>query len=115
MQCRVDILHPLLYIECLWHNRARTVQLVKRASSRGALGRIGAFFARFRAFWGFESGRFWPGQVYSLTHARFILAILARFPRLRMSYEREVREVREVRDKSGAVVQKLEASLFYAS
>ena len=27
------------------------------------------------------------GQVYSLTHARFILAILARFPRWRMSYK----------------------------
>ena len=29
MRFRVDIRHPLLYIYCLWHNRARTVQLVQ--------------------------------------------------------------------------------------
>ena len=36
---------PNVYIYCLWHNRARTGQLVIRASSRGVLGKIGAFFA----------------------------------------------------------------------
>ena len=50
MRCRVDIRHPLLCIWCLWHNSARTVQIVKQTSSRGVLGRIGVFFVRVRAF-----------------------------------------------------------------
>ena len=50
MRCRVDIRHPLLCIYCLWHNRARKVQLVKGELSRGVLCRIGAFFV--------ETGRF---------------------------------------------------------
>ena len=44
MRSRVDIRHPLLYIQCLRHSCARTVQLGKRALSRGVLGRIGVIF-----------------------------------------------------------------------
>merc|ERR1712105_461372 len=50
MRRRVDIRHPLLYTWRLWHNRARTLQLVKRESRRGLLDKIGAFFVRARAF-----------------------------------------------------------------
>ena len=58
MRCRVDIRHPLLYIKCLWHNRAQTVQLVNGASSQGVLGRIGTFFVRVRALFA-QIGAFW--------------------------------------------------------
>ena len=139
MRCRVDIRHPLLYIYCLWHKSARTVQLFKGESSRGVLGRFGAFFVRVRVFflknapnhqgvffvknapnWArSKSGpqidgflrRFAPKRSSKkkalksivlwgdsplagrasgsglIFHARFILAILARFPRWPISYK----------------------------
>ena len=55
LRCRVDIRHPLLYIQCLWHDRARTGQLVIRASSQAFWVGSGRFL--------FESGRFFcPNQ-----------------------------------------------------